>query len=78
MNKLKFPITPIILGFILGPLAEDNLRRALMLSRGALLPLVSNVPSMVLIAMTILSLAIAPRLLKREADAQKKLKQQSE
>lgn len=78
MNKLKFPITPIILGFILGPLAEDNLRRALMLSRGALLPLVSSVPSMVLIAMTILSLAIAPRLLKREADAQKNLKQQSE
>lgn len=78
MNKLKFPITPIILGFILGPLAEENLRRALMLSRGALLPLVSNVPSMVLIAMTILSLAIAPRLLKREADAQKNLKQQSE
>ena len=64
MNKLKFPITPIILGFILGPLAEENLRRALMLSRGALLPLVSNLPSIILICLSILSLAIAPRLMK--------------
>ena len=69
MNKLKFPITPIILGFILGPLAEENLRRALMLSRGALLPLVSNLPSIILICLSILSLAIAPRLMKREAAA---------
>lgn len=73
MNKLKFPITPIILGFILGPLAEENPRRALMLSRGKLLPLVSNVPSMILIVMSILSLAIAPRLMKREAAAQTKM-----
>lgn len=74
MNKLEFPITPIILGFILGPLAEENLRRALMLSRGALLPLVSNVPSIVLIVMSVLSLAIAPRMLKREAAMQQENK----
>ena len=69
MNKLEFPITPIILGFILGPLAETNLRRALMLSRGALLPLVSNTPSIVLIALSVLSLILAPRLLAKEAAA---------
>ena len=67
MNKLDFPITPIILGFILGPLAETNLRRALMVSKGAFLPLVSNTPSIILIALSLLSLALAPRLLKREA-----------
>lgn len=70
MNKLDFPITPIILGFILGPLAEENLRRALMLSRGAILPLVSNIPSMILIAMSLASLMLAPRLMKREAATQ--------
>ncbi len=69
MNKLEFPITPIILGFILGPLAETNLRRALMVSRGALLPLVSNAPSIVLICLSVLSLVLAPRMLAKEAKA---------
>ncbi len=75
MNKLDFPISPIILGFILGPLAEENLRRALMLSRGKILPLVSNVPSIILITLSILSIAIAPRLMKKEAAAQKAMEQ---
>ena len=70
MNKLEFPITPIILGFILGPLAETNLRRALMVSKGAFLPLISNTPSIILISLSVLSLILAPRLLKREAKAQ--------
>ena len=75
MNKLDFPISPIILGFILGPLAEENLRRALMLSRGNILPLVSNVPSIILITLSILSIAIAPRLMKKEAAAQTAMEQ---
>ena len=70
MNKLEFPITPIILGFILGPLAETNLRRALMVSKGQLLPIISNTPSIILITLSVLSLILAPRLLKREAKAQ--------
>ncbi len=32
MKKFKFPLTPVILGVILGPLAETNLRRALQTS----------------------------------------------
>ena len=59
-----------ILGFILGPLAETNLRRALMVSKGAFLPLISNTPSIILISLSVLSLILAPRLLKREAKAQ--------
>jgi TctA family transporter len=31
---LEFPIAPILLGFVLGPLVEENFRRALLLSRG--------------------------------------------
>ncbi len=75
MTKLDFPITPIILGFILGPLAEENLRRALMLSKGAILPLVSGIPSIVLICMSVLSLMLAPKLLKREAAAKSDVEQ---
>ncbi|MBS3977213.1 MAG: tripartite tricarboxylate transporter permease [Syntrophomonadaceae bacterium] len=36
LRKLEFPLSPIILGFILGPLFEQNLRRALTLSDGSL------------------------------------------
>lgn len=34
MRKMQIPIAPMILGFILGPLIEDNLRRALILDDG--------------------------------------------
>jgi putative tricarboxylic transport membrane protein len=32
--KLKCPAAPMLLGFVLGPILEENLRRALLLSRG--------------------------------------------
>jgi TctA family transporter len=31
---LDFPMAPILLGYVLGPLVEENFRRALLLSRG--------------------------------------------
>jgi putative tricarboxylic transport membrane protein len=34
LRKLSFSVAPIILGLILGPIFESNLRRALMLSEG--------------------------------------------
>ena len=34
MRKLKFPLAPVILGLVLGPLLETNLRRALIISSG--------------------------------------------
>lgn len=33
---LDFPIAPIVLGFVLGPMLEENFRRAMLLSRGDL------------------------------------------
>jgi putative tricarboxylic transport membrane protein len=33
---LDFPVAPILLGYVLGPLVEENFRRALLLSRGNL------------------------------------------
>lgn len=35
--KLRLPITPILLGFVLGPMVEENFRRALQLSHGDLM-----------------------------------------
>jgi TctA family transporter len=34
---MDFPVATILLGFVLGPLVEENFRRALLLSRGDLL-----------------------------------------
>jgi putative tricarboxylic transport membrane protein len=34
---LEFPVAPILLGYVLGPLVEENFRRALLLSRGDML-----------------------------------------
>lgn len=36
MNRLSFPVAPLLIGFILGPLLEVGLRQALILSRGSL------------------------------------------
>jgi len=36
MRKLDFPLSPVLLGFILGGLMEQNLRRALSISNGEL------------------------------------------
>jgi putative tricarboxylic transport membrane protein len=40
--KFKFPLTPIILGFILGPILETSLRRGLMLTDGNFLPFLTK------------------------------------
>ena len=41
-RKLDVPLVPVVLGFVLGRLLEDNLRRALSLSDGDLSILVAS------------------------------------
>jgi putative tricarboxylic transport membrane protein len=48
---LEFPIAPILLGFVLGPLVEENFRRALLLSRGDMLVFVERPISAVFIGL---------------------------
>ncbi|MCB2191362.1 MAG: tripartite tricarboxylate transporter permease [Deltaproteobacteria bacterium] len=35
LNKYNFPLAPIVMGLILGPIAEEGLRRSLMVSKGS-------------------------------------------
>ncbi|MDW7669253.1 MAG: tripartite tricarboxylate transporter permease [Bacillota bacterium] len=56
MKKLKFPITPVVLALILGPMAEANLRRALIMSEGQWSIFVQRPISLVLLIITVLSL----------------------
>jgi putative tricarboxylic transport membrane protein len=42
MVKFRYPFPPLILGFVLGPMVERNLRSALMSSQGDLMPFVQR------------------------------------
>ena len=63
MSLLDFPLTPIILGFILGPIVETNLRRALMLTHGSVLPFFTKPFSLVFLILAVISVVLAPRLI---------------
>lgn len=57
LEKFKFPVAPVILGFILGPLVETNLRRGLMLSQQSFLPFVTKPISAVFLFIAAASIA---------------------
>jgi putative tricarboxylic transport membrane protein len=62
---------PLVLGFILGPLMEENLRRSLVLSRGDPMIFIERPISMVLLAITVfaIGLLIVPQLRKKREEA---------
>jgi putative tricarboxylic transport membrane protein len=47
---MDYPLAPMVLGLILGPLADVSFRQALMQSRGAFLPLLQRPIGLVLLA----------------------------
>ncbi len=59
LEKLDYPSAPIVLGVILGPLAESQLRLALTISGGNAVAITSSLISMILIALTLFVL-VAP------------------
>ncbi|MFH2114862.1 MAG: tripartite tricarboxylate transporter permease, partial [Spirochaetota bacterium] len=58
-KKLKIPSTPLIIGFILGSMAEVNLRRALMASNGNWSVFVSRPISLVFLLLAVGSVVLA-------------------
>src|SRR5690606_38222476 len=56
MRRYDYPVAPMTLGIILGPMADANLRRALLISKGSLLPFVTRPISIILLL--IIALAI--------------------
>ena len=53
-HLLECPPAPLLLGFILGPIFENNLRRALLISRGNLMTFLSHPISAALLAVVLL------------------------
>jgi putative tricarboxylic transport membrane protein len=64
MRQYGYPIAPLIIGAILGPLAEQQLRRALAISDGDAATLVSTPFSVVAYAL-VLAVLLVPRVIKR-------------
>jgi len=56
MERYDYPLAPIILGIVLGPIAEENLRQAMIISGNDPLVLISSPLSATLIGLSVLSL----------------------
>jgi putative tricarboxylic transport membrane protein len=67
MNKHDFEPAPLVLAFVLGPLMEDNLRRAMTIARGDATVFVTSPISGALLAVAAILLAVAllPMIRKR-------------
>jgi putative tricarboxylic transport membrane protein len=57
MRRFDYPIAPVVIGLILGPMAESQLRRALSISLGDPLVLLQSPISATLLAITLIALA---------------------
>ena len=68
--KLDCPPAPMLLGFVLGPMLEENLRRALVISRGDPTVFVTRPISLAFVIATVLILIMmaAPAIRKRRGD----------
>jgi putative tricarboxylic transport membrane protein len=64
LSKNDYPIAPLVLGLVLGPMVENNLRRALTISNGDFSIFVSRPISLAFLLITVLWLVI-PLLMKR-------------
>jgi putative tricarboxylic transport membrane protein len=68
--KFACPPAPMLLGFVLGPMMEENLRRAMLMSRGDLMVFLTQPISLGFVIATVLIVVVmmAPALRKRRGD----------
>ncbi|MGK9233689.1 tripartite tricarboxylate transporter permease [Inquilinus limosus] len=64
LRRFHYPIAPVVVGFILGPMAELPLRRALQNSRGDPMILISSPISITLLVITVL-VVVVPMVLRQ-------------
>jgi putative tricarboxylic transport membrane protein len=63
MRRFDYPVAPVVVGLILGPVAEAQLRRALQISLGDPMVLLQSPMSATLLGIALLAL-VAPFVLK--------------
>ena len=69
--KLDFEPAPLLLGFVLGPMLEENLRRAMLLSRGSLMVFITHPLSLglLLVAAALLLVVVLPSVRSKREEA---------
>jgi putative tricarboxylic transport membrane protein len=75
MSEYEYPIAPMVIGVILGPMADVNLRRAMMVSDGSFLPVFTRPVALILFLVILLTIFSQTPIYKR---LQAKRKQRSE
>jgi putative tricarboxylic transport membrane protein len=70
LARLRCEPAPLLLGFILGPMLEENLRRTLLLSRGDPIVFLTHPISavMLLAALTLLLITVSPQLRRKREE----------
>ena len=53
LTEMGYPIAPLVIGLILGPMADENLRRALMVSQGSFMPIFTRPVALILFIVTV-------------------------
>ena len=61
LQKFDFPVTPLIIGYIVGPICEQNLRRALIISDGSILPMFHRPIALFFLALALVSVILSVR-----------------
>ncbi len=56
LTEMEYPIGPLVIAVILGPMADENLRRALMVSKGSFLPIFERPVALVLFLLIVLTI----------------------
>ncbi len=56
LTEMKYPVAPLVIGVILGPMADENLRRFLMVNQGDFLPIFTRPVSLILIIVIVLTI----------------------
>ncbi|WIY53179.1 tripartite tricarboxylate transporter permease [Devosia sp. YIM 151766] len=59
MRAAGFPLAPLLIGFILGPILEENLRRALLLSRGDMAVFIESPLSLAFLLVSLLMVVLS-------------------
>lgn len=71
LSRFEYPLTPVILGFVLGSMAELNFRRGMMLTQGSLLPFLTKPISAVFLLAALLSVALSIYKRTKKSNAQR-------
>lgn len=73
LAKLGFEATPLVLGFVLGPMMEENFKRAMLLSGGDVTTFVQRPISagLILASLVALALVLLPSVQRTRAEALK-------